>query len=230
MARDQTKLHPILQHKIKQLLDLCEQNGLKIGIGECVRTVQEQDALYAKGRTAPGGIVTNAKGSCYQSLHQWGIAFDFYLLMDVDGDGQTKDDTYNDSKGDFAKVAKLAKQLGLEWGGSWTSIVDKPHLQLPYWGSGSNTLRCKYGLPEKFLTTWYPNKPKQAVGKESSSSDILWVQINICMLTNIILVPDGVWGPKTADAVNRYRKMLGWKTASSKATKKTIKALAMGRK
>ena len=45
--------------------------------------------------------------------------------MDIDGDGSTSDDAYNDSKGHFKKVATIAKGLGLpgeETGrASWTS-------------------------------------------------------------------------------------------------------------
>ena len=226
--RDITKLHPILQYKLKKLQEICKKNGIPIGISECVRTVAEQDALYAKGRTKSGSIVTNAKGSTYSSLHQWGIAFDFYLIKDVDGDGQTKDDAYNDSKGDFKRVGKFAKQLGLEWGGSWTSIVDKPHLQLPYWGSGSATIRAKYGNPSKFDDYWYPNKPTSTVKQGSCRDDVLWVQIQICKLTNINLVPDGIFGPKTADAILQYQRMLGW-DGTGRAGTKTINALAKGR-
>lgn len=226
--RDRTKLHPILQYKIDQLVKICEQNGLRIGIGECVRTVQEQDNLYAQGRTKPGTVVTNAKGSKYQSLHQWGVAFDFYLLMDVDGDGKIKDDTYNDSKGDFKKVGKYATMLGLEWGGSWTSIIDKPHLQLPYWGSSSNKLRTMYCNPSKFGDYWYPNKPTATVKQGSCRDDVLWVQIQIAKLTNINIVPDGIFGPKTADAILQYQQMLGW-DGTGKAGAKTINALAKGR-
>ena len=45
--KDIKALHPGLQQKIVQLRKLCEKNGLKIGISECLRTVAEQDALYA---------------------------------------------------------------------------------------------------------------------------------------------------------------------------------------
>lgn len=68
--------------------------------------------------------------------------------MDVDGDGQISDDAYNDSKGHFEKAAALAKTLGHAWGGDWTSIVDKPHLYLPDWGSTPTPLIQKYGTPE----------------------------------------------------------------------------------
>ena len=152
--RDVKQLHPDLQKKADRLVNLCAKNGIKICIGECLRTVAEQDALYAKGRTAGGSIVTNCKGSTYSSMHQWGVAFDFYLIMDVDGDGKTSDDSFNNSTKLFDKVGKLGKSIGLEWGGSWKSIVDKPHFQLPDWGSTAKKLKEKYGTPDKFMSTW----------------------------------------------------------------------------
>ena len=95
--RDMTKLHPRLQEKAVQLKKKCKKQGISILFSECLRTREEQDALYAQGRTVPGNIVTNAKGSNYSSQHQWGIAIDFYLNMDVNGDGNKKDDAFNNS-------------------------------------------------------------------------------------------------------------------------------------
>ena len=105
--RDIKQLHPELQKKIAQLQELCKAQGITIGISECLRTKAEQDALYAKGRTTGGSIVTNCKGSTYSSMHQWGVAFDFYLKVDVDGDGKTSDDAFNDATGLFEKVGKI---------------------------------------------------------------------------------------------------------------------------
>ena len=87
-----------------------------------------------------------AKDSDYSSHHQWGSAFDFYRN---DGKG-----AYNDSEGFFSKVGSVGKSLGLEWGGDWTSPVDKPHFQLPYWGSTTAELKRLYGKPEEFKKTW----------------------------------------------------------------------------
>lgn len=144
--RDITKLHPKLQDKIAELKSLCDKNGLKIGISECVRTKEEQDALYAKGRTTVGNIVTNAKGSSYSSMHMWGVAFDIFRN---DNKG-----AYYDSDGFFTKVGKLGQSIGLEWGGSWKSFIDKPHFQLPDWGSTTSKLKSLYGTPEKFFESW----------------------------------------------------------------------------
>ena len=161
------QLHPKLIDKIQQLVKLCESNGIRIAIGECLRTTAEQDALYAKGRTAAGSIVTNCKGSTYSSMHQWGVAFDFYLQMDIDGDGNIKDDTFNNSTGVFDRVGRLGQSIGLEWGGAWKSIVDRPHFQLPDWGSTATKLKSLYGTPEKFFKTW-ESAPKAESTVDSS--------------------------------------------------------------
>ena len=78
MGQDISKCHPRLQKKAAELKKTCADRGYKIEIGESFRSAAEQDALYAQGRTKPGQIVTNARGSSYSSMHQWGIAFDFY--------------------------------------------------------------------------------------------------------------------------------------------------------
>jgi peptidoglycan L-alanyl-D-glutamate endopeptidase CwlK len=152
--RDVKQLHPELQVLVKKLIAECKKQGIDIKIGECLRTVAEQDALYAKGRTVAGRKVTNAKGSTYSSMHNWGVAFDFYLDEDVDKDGKTSDDAYNNKTHLFEKVGKIGQALGLEWGGSWTSIKDLPHFQLKKWGSTPRLLKAKYKTPEKFMKTW----------------------------------------------------------------------------
>ena len=144
--RNINKCHPRLIELSKKLVSACRGQELIIGIGESFRTKEEQDALYAKGRTAPGNIVTNAKGSSYSSHHQWGTAFDIYRN---DGKG-----VYTDGDGFFEKVGKIGKSIGLEWGGDWKSPVDKPHFQLPDWGSTTVRLKRMYGTPEKFMDTW----------------------------------------------------------------------------
>ena len=151
--RDVTQLHPILQEKFELLQKKCAQKGITIRATECLRTSKEQDALYAKGRTAPGPKVTNASGKDAKSMHQWGVAVDIVIDMDTDKDGDVDiRDLYNIKL--LNVVGKIGESIGLEWGGSWKSIVDKPHFQLPDWGSTPAKLKAKYGTPEKFIATW----------------------------------------------------------------------------
>lgn len=144
--KDITKLHPKLQKKLQLLIQKCKEQGLEVQATETYRTVIEQDALYAKGRTAPGNIVTNAKGSSYSSMHQWGVAVDFCRK-----DGKPP---YENSDQFFEKVGNTATAIGLEWGGNWKLIKDKPHLQLIDWGSTPQRLKELYKTPEAFMQSW----------------------------------------------------------------------------
>ena len=163
--RDITKLHPRLQEKFKLLQKKCAQKGIKTRATECLRTAKEQDALYAKGRTAPGSKVTNARGRDAKSMHQWGVAVDIVINMDADKDGDVDiRDLYNVKL--LNVVGKIGESIGLEWGGSWKSIVDKPHFQLPDWGSTPAKLKAEYGTPTKFIATW---AKKTKATKESAS-------------------------------------------------------------
>lgn len=139
-------LHPRLIEKFEALKKECQKKGFKIGIAECLRTKEEQDALYQQGRTTPGNIVTNAKGSTYSSMHQWGVAFDFFRN---DGNG-----IYENKDGFFDEVGKIGKRLGLMWGGEFKSLSDKPHFQLCDWGASASLLKKQYKTPEKFMESW----------------------------------------------------------------------------
>ena len=144
--RDITLCHPRLQALAAKLVEECNKQRLKIAIGETYRTVVEQDALYAQGRTKPGNKVTDAPGSTYSSYHQWGTAFDIYR-----NDGQG---AYNEAGNFFGRVGAIGVSIGLEWGGNWKSPVDKPHFQLPDWGSSTSGIKKVYACVEDFKKTW----------------------------------------------------------------------------
>lgn len=196
--RDISMLHPRLQTKVALLKEECSKQGILILFSECLRTVAEQDALYAKGRTVPGNKVTNARGSSYSSQHQWGIAIDFYIDMDVDGDGNKKDDAYNNSTGLFDKVGSIAKSVGLGWGGDWKSIKDRPHLYLPDWGSTTTKLKQQYGTPERFMQTWGNGKVTvDAINKVNSISKYERTQFIMDVQNATGSKVDGKVGPET---------------------------------
>ena len=143
-------LYPPFRAKVEQLIQMCRERGLNIGLGETLRTVEEQNNMYAQGRTKPGPIITNAKGTDYNSQHQWGIAFDFF-----------KNETgraYSDIQF-FEQVRALAKSIGLGWGGDWTKPKDRPHIYWNQWGSIPTALKQQFGTPDKFKETWQPIKP-----------------------------------------------------------------------
>lgn len=167
---DRSLIHPRLDYKLTKLLKKCEENGIWLIITEGFRTKEYQDSLYAKGRTAPGNIVTNARGSSYSSQHMWGIAFDIAI--------NDKNHLYDGTL--IAKVAKLAKSIGLGWGGDWKSFKDTPHFYLTSWGSTASVLRAQYGTPENFKRTW-----KKKVSRNKGL--ILWK--NVAKTKKITRIP-----------------------------------------
>lgn len=100
-----------------KVLPWCKQQGLECKIICGTRTIAEQDALYAKGRTTAGPKVTNARGG--SSLHNFAIAADLGLF---------KDGKYLESDVKYDALNKACgNPTGCEWGGSWKSLHDAPH-------------------------------------------------------------------------------------------------------
>lgn len=92
-------------------------NGMHLRITQGHRSIEEQDKLYAQGRTSPGSIVTNARGG--QSFHNYGLAFDVVEMKN----GQPN---WN---ADWNRIGQLGKGAGFEWGGDWQTFKDRPHFQ-----------------------------------------------------------------------------------------------------
>ncbi|WP_340005172.1 M15 family metallopeptidase [Paenibacillus sp. FSL K6-0276] len=127
-----TNLHPVVLAAATVLIERCYKLNIPILITQGLRTIAEQDALYAQGRTKPGAIVTNARGG--YSYHNYGLAVDFALLL-PNGSSVSWDmrrDDNNNRIADWQEVVKEAKALGFEWGGDWTSFKDYPHFQMAF--------------------------------------------------------------------------------------------------
>lgn len=129
-------LHPKLREEALDIYDeICKRLS---GKAMCrftftLRTIAEQDGLFALGRTKPGKVVTKAKGGL--SYHNYGLAIDIVLLLDREGDGKftevswdTKGDYDKDGVSDWMEVVQVFKESGWEWGGDW-KFVDGPHFQ-----------------------------------------------------------------------------------------------------
>lgn len=115
-------LAPPLARLGKQLMRDCQAEGVSIRINEGFRSWSVQDETYAKGRTAPGRIVTYARGG--ESFHNFGLAFDIVLL---DASGRP---TWDARDPGWAAAGRLGVALGLCWGGHWKRIKDLPHFEL----------------------------------------------------------------------------------------------------
>ena len=67
-------LLPEVQPYARALVTKAAADGITSKVISGLRTYDEQNDLYAQGRTKPGRIVTNARGGF--SNHNFGIAFD----------------------------------------------------------------------------------------------------------------------------------------------------------
>ncbi len=87
-----------------------------------LRSLEEQDKLYAQGRTTPGEIVTLARSGL--SPHNYGCASDWTIF---DGSQpvwlKAKDPRW-------AEYEQACEKAGARWGGTF-SFVDCPHNELP---------------------------------------------------------------------------------------------------
>jgi peptidoglycan L-alanyl-D-glutamate endopeptidase CwlK len=118
-------LLPEVRPYARALINKAAATGITIKAISGLRTYAEQDELYAKGRTKPGPKVTNASGG--HSNHNFGIAFDI---------GVFEENKWLPESPKYKAVGALGVDLGLEWGGNWTTIVDEPHFQLrPSWAA-----------------------------------------------------------------------------------------------
>lgn len=115
----------ILPAKIRALdfIHACRMDGIDLLVTCTYRSPKEQDALYARGRTAPGPIVTNARAG--DSLHQYRVAFDVVPLRD----GKPVWGTSGKDGELWQRVGDLGENNGLEWAGRWTRFREFPHFQ-----------------------------------------------------------------------------------------------------
>ena len=111
-------LHPHVASLCRKFIERCKEAGVDVLVTSTYRDHESQNALYAQGRTAPGKIVTKAKGG--QSFHNHKVAFDVVPLVN----GKA---IWND-EGLWRKIGQIGQEVGLEWGGNW-KFQDKPHFQ-----------------------------------------------------------------------------------------------------
>jgi len=119
-SRNLNDLAPPVKLRVERLMGLCVANNIDLLITSTYRDKDSQDALYAQGRTAPGKIVTNAKGG--ESYHNYKCAVDVVPLVNGKPD-------WDGSHPVWAKIGELGKTAGLEWAGEWKKFKELAHFQ-----------------------------------------------------------------------------------------------------
>jgi peptidoglycan LD-endopeptidase CwlK len=109
---------PQLADLARRMSEILLQENITIEITQGLRTVAEQNALYAEGRTSPGRIVTNAKGT--ESWHVLGCAVDVAPFDNGIPDWNSRHPAWN-------RIVEVGESLGLASG---ISYKDEPHFEL----------------------------------------------------------------------------------------------------
>lgn len=147
-------LHPSVRAEVVAAIDKIEAEcfpggRIAVRVVQALRTIEYQNELYAQGRNGDKRPkVTDAKGG--SSYHNYGLAIDFALMYDKDGNGSFEELSWDtvkdydaDKKKDWDEVVGIFQAIGWTWGGGWN---DKPHVEK----------RAKGGVKE--LLARYKNK------------------------------------------------------------------------
>jgi peptidoglycan L-alanyl-D-glutamate endopeptidase CwlK len=127
VSRSLDDLRPEVRPMVDAFLAACAAAGIEILITCTSRTLAEQAALYAQGRTTPGRIVTNAKPG--QSAHNFGLALDVVPIVNGKPDWHGEDYVWKE-------VGNLGETHGLQWlGAPGSKFIEQAHFQHPDWVS-----------------------------------------------------------------------------------------------
>lgn len=109
-------LHPAARRRAVAFLGACRREGIDVLIYCTFRDAEAQAAEYAKGRTAPGRIVTWAKPG--ESWHQYRLAFD--CVPFGPGGKLVWNRSTPEERELWERVGKAGESVGLQWSGRWT--------------------------------------------------------------------------------------------------------------
>lgn len=117
--------HPKIREELKLNYIECNNllpKGVRLRFAYVYRSIAEQNVLYNQRPK-----VTNAKGG--QSIHNYGLAFDYVIMLDKDNNGTFETIEWNLKSPYHKVVVDFFKSKGYEWGGDWKNFKDYPHFQ-----------------------------------------------------------------------------------------------------
>lgn len=122
-------------------MEAIKESPLDFGISCGYRTPEEQQGLYAQGRTIPGKIVTQIDGINKKSKHNYNPSKAVDIIVYVDGKITWEFEKYRIVAHHIMKVAKDLN-IKIRWGNDWDidgievgpdpdeSFVDVPHFEV----------------------------------------------------------------------------------------------------
>jgi peptidoglycan L-alanyl-D-glutamate endopeptidase CwlK len=151
---DRIKLaHPKLREQLlEQYKEINNQlpANVRLRFAYVYRTPEEQHKLFLQKPKV-------TKADSWQSIHNYGCAFDIVLLYDKDNNGTFETASWEQNKY-WMQVVKYFVGKGWEWGGSWKTFKDAPHFQMAY-GQTWQSLKFKISVNDVIIDNGikYPN-------------------------------------------------------------------------
>jgi peptidoglycan L-alanyl-D-glutamate endopeptidase CwlK len=115
---------PALAALVRTAQRFLSPQGITMCVYSGLRNSEQQDALYAQGRTLPGQIVTNARAG--YSNHNYGLAVDI-VPYEAGTMGVLNWDV---ASAPFQTMVRYLKAQGLTYGGDWKTFPDDDHFQM----------------------------------------------------------------------------------------------------
>lgn len=125
-SRSLSDAYPALAEKYLLLAEdfSREQASYSLVVTCTYRSVEEQQALYAQGRTVPGKVVTKIDGVRVKGMHNFTPSRAIDVAVMVGGEIAWDEPLYH-------PLVELAARHGLVSGGSWLHFKDWPHIEGP---------------------------------------------------------------------------------------------------
>lgn len=186
ISRNPKYLHPVLRQATQPMLDALVASlpkGMTARVISMHRTPAEQFTLFKKGRAFQNGkwvvvdkskVVTGKDGYVNPSRHNFLPCTAMDLgLFTTNNQGR---EIYLGESPHYKKIGPAALTLGLDWGGNWTTLVDQPHVEIPL------TMCLQRSVQKDVALLWQRYLKRAGVYQG---------------------VPDGIFGEKSQDAVQR---------------------------
>lgn len=116
-------VHPDIAKVVMAAYDEACKLGVPFTVAQGLRTIEEQEALYAQGRTTAGPIVTWTMNSRHLSGH----AVDLAVII---GGKYITDPQAYDILADVMLRTAAQLQIPIVWGGTFRPNPDRPHFEL----------------------------------------------------------------------------------------------------
>lgn len=212
-CRDTAELNKLVKVMLELAIKDIKSQGVNPLIVETYRSQERQNFLYCQGRTiaeatAKGINNTFAKAYCspksgkvtwtLNSVHKSRKAVDVVPQRKVNGKMTA---IWNTKDPQTQIIIKTMQKYGFEAGANWTNNPDSPHFQVK--ADFANIFDAKHNT--KYVT--------KAIQEQLNKRECNQLKV------------DGQWGPKTTEAVNRFRKCMGYKTQLGQIGAEAFKAL-----